>query len=520
MLTTSTHIKRATEDELWLKNKNFTIDMRTPFVKSPMKTLWIKWRIVLCIGVSCLLLLFLYHDKISTIMFDYENSCIPPTKHHPYINPIYSYCNSIDSDPVPSDEGKVSDEEYKLEMVHAIVRHGDRNLLHNLSNYKAPQISCDLRNHMPTDRLSIVKDFLVNMDKNAKLKLRNSLFNYNLYPNQSVCDPGDLTPEGVVQHIRNGLNFKKVYADKWKLYKGQMEKEIILYSTNKKRTFQSAIALISGFIPDLDISLLNIEVADNSDMCIDSHISFPCECPLISQFRETQSHNIQQNHLEFFYNEGVSSALKSISKAMNIDIKKLPAPSHLMDIGMVHTCHHKSLPGSVDGSVCWNPKALHDIAKALNSNSLKHSNKKKTKIISTLRILPLLNSLLLQMESKEKKLLDTNFVLYAGHDATFDPLLIALNISDSIWPKYASRLVFELYRKVTVDSNLLDYYLRIIYNGVDVTENVIFCKGDEGKPLKMCPLNLFKKFIRTEDGLSGFDLKSYISACKQSIYSL
>ena len=44
-----------------------------------------------------------------------------------------------------------------------------------------------------------------------------SFYNWDLFPNQEVCTPALLTPEGAVQQIKLGERMREAYLEKWKL---------------------------------------------------------------------------------------------------------------------------------------------------------------------------------------------------------------------------------------------------------------------------------------------------------------
>jgi hypothetical protein len=68
-------------------------------------------------------------------------------------------------------------------------------------------------------------------------------------------------------------------------------------------------------------------------------------------------------------------------------------------------------------------------------------------------------------------------------------LLIPPLISDCVWPHYASRLSLELWTNDQINSKNI-FYLRLVYNGDDVTSLVPSCSGKiikEGQST-FCPL--------------------------------
>ena len=128
--------------------------------------------------------------------------------------------------------------------------------------------------------------------------------------------------------------------------------------------------------------------------------------------------------------------------------------------------------------------------------------------ISRLLMQPLLYEIASHMNSSISRA-QHRFALYSGHDSTVEPLANALGISDGLWPRYASRLVFELYAEAS-DNKL---YIRILYNGRVVTGRTQFCEGQltrEG----LCPIAHFLAFVEDHRFNGGPGRTGYSNACQ------
>jgi hypothetical protein len=77
----------------------------------------------------------------------------------------------------------------------------------------------------------------------------------------------------------------------------------------------------------------------------------------------------------------------------------------------------------------------------------------------------------------------TRIVVFSGHDITLQSLTSALlgvssDHPDIQLPPFASRLIFEFYRKTNISPNSpRKHYFRVIFNGIAVTHLITFCKG-------------------------------------------
>lgn len=84
--------------------------------------------------------------------------------------------------------------------------------------------------------------------------------------------------------------------------------------------------------------------------------------------------------------------------------------------------------------------------------------------------------------------------VYAGHDVTITPLLLALELPVHQWPPFASRLVFELYSP-TFEANSDEYLFKLIYNGKDLTRQLKFCISKVGYVQTGCALRDLVHYI-------------------------
>ena len=126
--------------------------------------------------------------------------------------------------------------------------------------------------------------------------------------------------------------------------------------------------------------------------------------------------------------------------------------------------------------------------------------------LNTLQVYPLLLEIARHQEMVANGSSHKRFVLYSAHDKTLHALKIALGVRDVTHQPYASRLVFELYRKWD-DKSL---YLRVLFNGMDLTSQLSFCTKSDNLH-GMCAFESFKNFIFDTEARVGD--KSYRDAC-------
>lgn len=134
-------------------------------------------------------------------------------------------------------------------------------------------------------------------------------------------------------------------------------------------------------------------------------------------------------------------------------------------------------------------------------------------------------------ESKPK------FVIYSGHDKTLQALILALGLNNyqHYNIQYASRMIFEVYRKKDLRDEFKftkrkavaqDFFFRVVYNGEDVTGKLSFCKSRHNVEMKvvdplddmktynthLCPIESIVRFIH-DDYFAPFNVSNFKDAC-------
>ncbi|CAH2043302.1 unnamed protein product, partial [Iphiclides podalirius] len=132
------------------------------------------------------------------------------------------------------------------------------------------------------------------------------------------------------------------------------------------------------------------------------------------------------------------------------------------------------------------------------------------------------------------------YVVYSGHDKTLQALILALGLTGyrHYNIQYASRMVFEVYRKRDLRDEFKftkrkaiaqDFYFRVVYNGEDVTNELSFCSSRQNVVMKvvdhvddtkiyetyLCPIENIVRFIH-DDYFTSFNVTNFKDAC--SIY--
>eukprot|EP01038_Epipyxis_sp_PR26KG_P005846 gene5846-8067_t len=111
------------------------------------------------------------------------------------------------------------------------------------------------------------------------------------------------------------------------------------------------------------------------------------------------------------------------------------------------------------------------------------------------------------LKSSKVSMAPKKLYLYSGHDTVIAPVLAVLGVYKGKlcrWPPYASRVIFELYKSSSkaIISKERDYhYLRVIFNGEDITQRIPACSEESKSKNGMKEDGLCSLFALTQQVL-------------------
>jgi len=253
-----------------------------------------------------------------------------------------------------------------------------------------------------------------------------------------------------------------------------------------------------------------LEMADNNTLCTQQS-GHQCSCPVVkTRFLNTFSVSFGQE----------SSAIRNrpavhrIAARLGVTVDRVPRLSEVFDVTMGHYCHGLALG-------CLGASFIHDVFDVINDAGRLAVSDVRYKRIARLKIQPLLYEIAHRMEHQSHFFnnLLPKFVLYAGHDSTIEPLAAAIGVSNGAWPRYASRLVFELYAPAKEGGSDTVVGIRVLHNGKDVTRHLSFCKDAASDvTFSICPLKAFLDFVNDRQFAGGPGESGYSEACKNVTY--
>ncbi|XP_019388624.1 PREDICTED: 2-phosphoxylose phosphatase 1 [Crocodylus porosus] len=423
-----------------------------------------------------------------------------PLTEPPAIDPIYEarvYCN-IPTITERSMEGQVP-HYFKLVSVHVLIRHGDRYPLYAIPKTKRPDIDCMLVSSRKPSHPQL-EAFIRHMSKGSEAQMDGTLSSLPRYPSHASCEMGELTQTGVVQHLQNGQLLREIYMKKHKLLLSDWTaKHLYLESTGKSRTLQSGLALLYTLLPDFDWKNINVRHQWSTIFCSGS-----CDCPMRNHYLEEEQRRQYSLRVK---NSDLERVYVDMAKIVGIPTRQLRA-SNPIDSLLCYFCHNVSFPCTKNG--CISIEHFKIIKTHQLEDERERQEKKLYFFYALLATYPLLNQTVNRMQRIAEGKKEEVLVLYSAHDVTLSPVLSALGITEARFPRFAARLVFELWQD---GKKHREHFIRILYNGVDVTFQTSFCQDYNMHSSKSaCPLEKFVHFVK-RDMFSVFNSTNYYDAC-------
>ncbi|XP_015251282.1 PREDICTED: 2-phosphoxylose phosphatase 1 isoform X2 [Cyprinodon variegatus] len=453
---------------------------------------------------------------------------VRPTMEPDPVLEAYSYCNTPNRTEQAWEGHSPAD--YKLLSVHVMIRHGDRYPLYSIPKTKRPSIDCTLSASREPPH-PLLNRFVNHMSQGTRGHWESPLGSISRLPNHSACEMGELTQTGVVQQLINGQILHHAYKHHGLLPSDWSPRQVWMETTGKSRTLQSGMAFLYGFLPDFNWTKLTVRHQWSTLFC-----GAACECPARNRYLEEEQR--RQYRLRVA-DANLEKTYVDMARTLGVPTRQLRA-ANPMDSLLCHLCHGLSFPcvpsGAGGSGGCLTVAQFAVIRQQQLDNEVDRRRVGVYRKYAILAMYPYLNRTANKMERVAKASKaglrpaaggEEVFTLSSGHDVTMAPLLSALGLEEAKFPRFAARIVFEMWRsppttKVPVKkrgkgerANLKDgeVFIRVLYNGEDVTFHTAFCHPAArhvSQPL--CPLRNFLTFIR-KDMFSILNATSYKDAC-------
>lgn len=364
-------------------------------------------------------------------------------------------------------------ENYKLELVQILFRHGKRTPITKL-HFMDEEEPLNLEFGYQVPEWNNGAEMLLtfpNVDENNQFSLYQKIYESNKQYLKGSVNSGMLTKQGVQQLHDIGKNLRENYIEKTKFLSSNFDpKELYVRSTDFDRTLQSAMSLLNGLYPlnTRNGKFIHILTRDRKTENIYPSYS---NCKKLTQVgKANKSHSS--------YKEFLQKHHKEIEMFKNL-LKTKYTPESWHNTLQCHILNEIPLPHYIS----------QEFINLMEMRANEEVSYVFTKEASVLGMGRFLNEIVNNFKRKTMKVDERKLYLYSGHDTSIIPLLTSLDIFDGRFPPVGTTLIFELYSD---KSN--NYYLRINYRDKDLKIPSLNYKEVEGK--LFVPFNEFLNFTK------------------------
>ncbi|CAG9765766.1 unnamed protein product [Ceutorhynchus assimilis] len=369
-------------------------------------------------------------------------------------------------------------------------------------------ISCHLK--IENIFFLFLQSYLYNLTISGKLQWTapGPFHNFPVMPqNPDQCQLGQLTMQGVSQHLNLGRILRKSYHEILPKLQQLKPEEVLVFSTRYRRTFQSALAFLYGLISGDVLTKVNVLESQSMSFCFKD-----CECPetehLKKLVQKSESHQLKSHPAIQTLSQTTGKLLFSSDAEQRSLIKD---PYVIRDALLAFACHRTGLPCDGPSNCIRKQNVAGIIAYTDWVNYQKWRNihwRRLCLLRSYGQIRHIVQQMLHMVGSNGPSL-----VLYSGHDFTLLQLTTALGlVNDPLLLRYASRLVFEVYQQNNHNNaDEKGIYFRLLSNGNDVTRQIGFCRNVDKKH-SLCKIEDIVRFLH-DDYFSSLNVTNFKDAC-------
>ena len=381
-------------------------------------------------------------------------------------------------------------------MVQILFRHGERLPLTKFVSTRHKGEYCYVNTSLFGNDDTLDNFVKTMTEYSGKQPPGNYFKNWELFPNIGDAPKGTLTGIGATQHVRLGQFIRDKYLTSSTIFSREipLDSQMYISSSNTPRTYQSAIAFLFGLLGRSKFNLTNYNIGRSDKLFCLTELPSQKKCGC--HYGMSLNQQISRIRRTYF---NKNSSLKGLYTGITSLVD-------LVEIISLTYCHngtevclpkpHKLCFNSSDFDRIWDDFYSENRFVYENSSDMKYYYAS---------YYPFMTKIADRIHNSINNNDPTNLVIYSGHDNTLIGLLQLFGY-DGTWIRFAGRIVIELFKSTDNDvtpgkvngakgksSGMPKHYVRIVYDGKDLTEYVTFCKGKTFKGL--CDVSLLYDFV-------------------------
>ncbi|KAJ1112829.1 hypothetical protein NDU88_001090 [Pleurodeles waltl] len=279
---------------------------------------------------------------------------------------------------------------------------------------------------------------------------------------------GQLTTVGMMQMFRLGERLRQSYVEEQNFLSPVFKpSEVFVRSTNVVRNMESTRCLLAGLFQQKQDGPVTVVTTETMNEILYPNYD---SCRGLKQLTKNRMSDASMQ-------PGMSDELKNIQQEMGIEMDDKSGFFLLFDNLHAQEVHGLSGTPRLKKLLHRTERRVIDIVSYVMENR-EHLQMSVGPFLHTIQ-----QNILEVVESSIQPKQSRKLFLYAVHDVTIIPILMALGIFDKKWPPYASNLTLELYQHKYSQ----EWYARLCYNG---EEQVV-----RGCRSALCPLEDFLRAI-------------------------